>query len=202
MTIAISACAIQPARSVDAEAVRGLFGALHAYNAALDPRFALADGWQAVLHEHLAHSRAAGHGLTLLAWDARRPVGLLMMDGHIDSPLFQHRQWAELLALYVVPDAQRCGVADALLDAGLAWTRERGYERVQLYVTATNLHARRFYARAGFEPVQEIWRRELGHSSATPPDDSACAAAYAQGHDLLAVHPHHLVPEEPCADVQ
>jgi ribosomal protein S18 acetylase RimI-like enzyme len=192
--------AVRRAESHEEWAVRALFGALHAYNAALDLRFALAAGWEQVLHEHLAHTRAAGHGLTLLAWVDTAPVGLIMLDGHSDSPLFLHRRWAELLALYVAPEGQGCGVADTLLDAGLAWAHECGFERVQLYVTATNVRAKRFYARAGFRPVQEIWRRELGIATATPPDDPACDVAYASGHDLLSVHPHHLVPEEPCED--
>jgi GNAT superfamily N-acetyltransferase len=198
MTTEISSLVVHPAQPHDEWAVRELFGALHAYNAALDPRFVLAGGWEAVLHEHLAHTRAAGHGLTLLAWRDAMPVGLVMLDGHSDSPLFLHRRWAELLALYVVPEVQGCGVADVLLDAGLAWARERGYERVQLYVTATNGRAKCFYARTGFRSVQEIWRRELGASAVAPPDDPTCDAAYATGHDLLSIHPHHLVPDEGC----
>lgn len=197
LSSAIGAPLVRPAAPPDDWAVRELFGALHAFNADLDPRFALADGWEQVLHEHLQHTRAAGHGLALLAWDDTTPVGLLMMDGHSDSPLFRHRRWAELLALYIAPAAQGSGLADTLLRAGLGWAHARGYQRVQLYVTATNQRARRFYARAGFRPVQEIWRRELGASRATPPDDAACDAAYAHGHDLLSVHPHHLVPEQP-----
>jgi ribosomal protein S18 acetylase RimI-like enzyme len=200
MTSVTSPLAIRHAQPHEEWAVQELFGALHASNTALDPRFALAAGWEDVLHEHLAHTRAAGHGLTLLAWDHVTPMGLVMLDDHSDSPLFLHRRWAELLALYVAPEAQGCGVADTLLDAGIAWAGERGYERVQLYVTATNVRAKRFYARAGFRPVQEIWRRELGAAVATPPDDPICDAAYANGHDLLSVHPHHLVPDEGCED--
>lgn len=198
MTSQLHTAILRPTTAADAWAVQCLFGALHTVNASLDPHFALADGWEQVLAEHLAHTQAAGHGLTLLAWAEDLPIGLLMIDGHTDSPLFRHRHWAELIALYVAPDAQGCGVADALIDAGLAWAHEHGYERVQLYVTVTNVRARCFYTRAGFQPVQEIWRRELGPTTSTPPDDSTCAAAYAHGHDLLSVHPHHLIAEEPC----
>jgi GNAT superfamily N-acetyltransferase len=195
MTLTEGAIAIRAAAPLDEWAVRRLFGALHSYNAELDPRFVLGDGWEQVLHEHLLHERAAGHGLTLLAWEQERPVGLLMIDGHSDSPLFRHRRWAELLALFVEPEVQGRGVADRLLDEAIAWAHRRGYERIQLYVTVTNLRARRFYARSGFRPVQEIWRRELGAATATPPDDPGCDAAYASGHDLLAVHRHHFVPD-------
>lgn len=184
--------AIRPATAADAAAVRALFGALHTFNATLDPLFALAVGWERVLEEHLAHARQAGHGLTLVAWDRREPVGLLIMDSHSDSPLFQHRHWAELLALYVVPAAQGRGVADQLLAEGLVWARARGYDRVQLYLTASNLRAKRFYARAGFRPVQEIWRLGIAASGAAPPADAACDARHAQHHGLLSVSSHPM----------
>lgn len=195
MTVSPPPLDLRIATAADDWAVRQLFAALHSYNAKLDPRFALADGWEQVLADHLAHVRSVGHGLVLLGWAGTTPIGLAMIDGHSDSPLFRHRRWAELLALYVAPEAQGSGMADALLEAACAWARGRGYERVQLYVTATNQRARRFYARAGFQPVQEVWRCELGPASTAPPEDVACAAAYAHGHDLLSVHPHHLFPE-------
>jgi len=183
---------VRPAEPCDIRVVRQLFAALHAYNAALDPRFALAADWERVLDEHLTHMSATGHGLTMIAWMEDQPVGLLMMGGHSDSPLFQHRHWAELLALYVAPEVQGAGVADMLVDAGVGWARTCGYERIQLYVTAGNMRAMRFYRRAGFQPVQEIWRRELDTSGGAQPADPECEAEYREGHDLLAIHPHRL----------
>jgi ribosomal protein S18 acetylase RimI-like enzyme len=188
---------IRDVKEGDEWAVFELFFALHQFNASLDARFALADGWEKVLQDHLRHVRTAGHGLTLIAWDDVTPVGLIMMDGHMDSPLFRNRRWAELLALYVVPSLHGAGIADELLRLGIVWARGRGYERVQLYVTASNVRAKRFYARQEFIPVQEIWRRELGHSDIEPPDDLTCLAAYEHGHDLLSVHPHHIVIDDP-----
>lgn len=183
---------IRSASPADSWAVRLLFGRLHAFNADLDPRFALAEGWEDVLDEHLAHLHAAGHGLTLLAWRDAAPVGLLMMDGHTDSPLFRHRHWAELLALYVEPELRGHDLARRLMSTGARWAHRRGYERIQLYVTASNLPARRFYKRMGFAPAQEIWRAELGASPVPPPEDADCKAIYASGHDLLAPHAHAL----------
>jgi GNAT superfamily N-acetyltransferase len=189
--VTAAAITIAPAAPADDEVVRALFGALHMYNTALDPRFALADGWEAVLDQHLLHVREAGHGLTLLAWCGQEPVGLAMFDGHLDSPLFRHRRWCELLALYVAGEARGAGVADRLLEDGIAWARARGYERMQLYVTATNLPAKRFYARSGFRPVQEIWRRELDAAGPPIEDCPIDAAVFAQGHELLTPHHHH-----------
>ncbi|GAB4206759.1 MAG: hypothetical protein OHK0022_34210 [Roseiflexaceae bacterium] len=162
---------IRPCAAGDHWAVQRLFAALHSHNAALDARFALADGWMALLDAHLEQTRASGNGLTLLAWEGDTPVGLLMMGSHTDSPLFHHRHWVELLALYVAPEARGDGLADRLLAEGLAWTVAQGYDRVQLFVTASNLPARRFYQRAGFRCAQEIWRLELPHAPHTHQHD-------------------------------
>ena len=151
-------------------AVHRLFEALHRFNAELDPQFALADGWGELLDAHLAGERASGSGATLLAWAGGQPAGLLIMAAHHDSPLFRHRRWAELLALYVEPGARSGAVARDLLEAGMAWAREAGHTRVQLYVTASNWRAKRFYARAGFRRVQEIWRFEPAAGDNDAPD--------------------------------
>jgi len=187
---------IHRAASEDDWAVQHLFAALHTFNATLDARFALAEGWQAVLNEHLLHSRAHDHSLTLLAWLDDEPVGLLMMDGHTDSPLFRHRHWAELVALYVAPSQRGNGLAERMVAAGSAWAHEHGYERVQLYVTRTNVGAQSFYERRGFKPVQEIWRLELGATDRLPPDDPDCEAVYAHGINLLSVHQHTITGED------
>jgi ribosomal protein S18 acetylase RimI-like enzyme len=152
---------IRGAEPGDEWAIRRLFGELHTFNTSLDARFALADGWERVLADHLIQERETRHGATLLAWDGDDPVGLAMMGTHTDSPLFRHRSWAELSALHVVPAARGRGVADLLLAAGTAWAQERGYTEVRLYVTASNERARRFYDRSGFRPIQEIWTADL-----------------------------------------
>ncbi len=57
---------------------------------------------------------------------------------------------AEIYAIYVHPDAFSTGAGRALMDAALA---DLGDEvPVVLWVLTANDRARRFYARAGFEP--------------------------------------------------
>jgi ribosomal protein S18 acetylase RimI-like enzyme len=146
----------------DEWAIHRLFGELHAFNASLEARFALADGWERVLSDHLRQERTTGCGVTLLAWDGADSVGLAMLGSHTDSPLFRHRSWAELTALHVVPAARGRGVADLLLTAGSAWAEERGHAEIRLYVTTANDRARRFYGRAGFRSIQEVWTADLG----------------------------------------
>ncbi len=197
MTLQDQTIIIRSAVAADDWAVYRLFSALHTFNAELDPYFMLADGWERVLNEHLAYVRSTGHGMTLLAWQGYEPVGLLMMGTHSDSPLFRHRHWAELLAIYVAPVARNGQLAQQLLQSGIAWAQEKGYERIQLYVTVSNKRARQFYTRSGFQPVQEIWRRNIGPSSIPPPDDPVWEAIYARDQDLLTPNAHQLLIDEP-----
>jgi GNAT superfamily N-acetyltransferase len=183
---------VVPAGQQDRNDVRSLFGALHAFNADLDRRFALADGWPALLNQHLEREWATGASATLLAHHGEAPIGLVIVGGHTDSPMFQERHWAEIMALYVVPDERGCGVADGLTDAAIEWAAEHGYDRIQLYVTATNVHARRFYARSGFQPIQEIWCREVVALPVNPPSDDVCETAQLSGEQLIGPHEHQL----------
>jgi GNAT superfamily N-acetyltransferase len=163
--------AVLGAAETDEWAVRALFRDLHAFNATLEARFALGDDWERLLAEHLAGERASGTGSTLLAWDEDGPVGLAMVAAHTDSPLFRHRRWAELTALHVVPRARGTGVAGILLAAARVWAEQRGFGELRLYVTASNERARRFYARSGFRPIQEIWTVDLGPAADAPDAD-------------------------------
>ncbi len=161
---------LRPATVEDEATVERLFLALHRHNALLDPLFALGPAWRQALHAHLR--RVAGDptgraGLTLLAWSGGRAVGLLMMGGQADTELFLHRHWAELLALFVSPSQRGRGLGRHLVAAGVAWAREHGYPRVQLYVTASNEPGRSLYRAAGFQLAQEIWRLDLTNPERT-----------------------------------
>ncbi|WP_161668817.1 GNAT family N-acetyltransferase [Kallotenue papyrolyticum] len=170
---------VRPARANDFEAVALLFGELHAFNAQLDPRFALADDWRAVLQAHFQRTWNDPGALWLLAWSGATPVGLLIMQAHQDARLFRCRQWAELAALYVAPGWRGQGLAQRLLAEARAWAARHGFDRIQLYVTAANTRARRFYRQTGFRLVQEIWRLEVAAAEVAPPDDPVCDATQA-----------------------
>lgn len=65
---------------------------------------------------------------------------------------------AQLIAMWVDPAARRRGVAQGLVRAVAGWARERGCDRVCLFVQEANAPARRLYERLGFRPTGE---REL-----------------------------------------
>ena len=186
---------LRPATDEEFWAVTQLFAALHHFNATLDPRFRLAENWELLLREHFLRTHRSPGALWLLAWCGGEPVSLLLMEAHTDSPLFAERRWAELVALYVTP-AQRGGdLGRRLVEVGKAWAASQGFDRLQLYVTTTNEPARRFYARCGLAPVQEIWRTELTPTpGVTPPHDPSCDTGGHATHQMELGH-HHLAME-------
>jgi [ribosomal protein S18]-alanine N-acetyltransferase len=60
---------------------------------------------------------------------------------------------ADLLRIAVAAPAQRQGVATALLDAAITWSRERGAREVTLEVAETNAPAIALYSGAGFARI-------------------------------------------------
>ncbi len=60
---------------------------------------------------------------------------------------------AQLVSLWVDPDARGRGVAGALIYAVAAWARERGARTVVLFVQEANAPGRALYLRAGFRPT-------------------------------------------------
>jgi GNAT superfamily N-acetyltransferase len=185
---------VRPAAADEFWAVARLFGALHRFNASFDPRFRLADDWEPRLRAHFAHSVAAPGALWLLAWAGSEPVGLLLVEAHQDSPLFAERRWAELVALYVTPGQRGGDLGASLVDAARRWAAAHGFDRLQLYVTTANERTRRFYARCGLAPTQEIWRLDLHPDPQTqPPPDPSCPPD--DPHDPIELGHHQLAME-------
>ena len=146
----------------DCDAVVALFGALHTYNASLDSHFALSDGWEQILREQFRASCSDPNMMWLLVKEGNKAVGLLIAGVHTDSPLFRHRQWVEVQAVYVADSHRRMGIAKLLLNRAYAWAESLNLPRVQLYVTASNVRAQSVYTEEGFATSQAIMRKKLG----------------------------------------
>lgn len=76
------------------------------------------------------------------------PNELPMPEG--EPPLAE--TW-ELHQLYLLPEAQGTGIADAMMDWLYAEARARGARALYLSVYVENLRAKRFYARHGFVEI-------------------------------------------------
>jgi len=80
-----------------------------------------------------------------LAEDAAAAVGIAF--GLLDR---EHADRAHLGGMWVDPTTRRRGVGRALVDAVLAWARERGFRDIVLWVAEGNAAAAALYERAGF----------------------------------------------------
>jgi GNAT superfamily N-acetyltransferase len=152
---------IAPVAREEVAVIKSLFFKLHLYNAGLDPRFALAEDWERHLTARIEHALAGRDHLALLARIGGEPAGFLLAAVHIDDPLWQHREWAEVEALYVERAWRGTGLADELLGRAFDWADERDLTAVQLYVTASNTRAISFYERQGFRSAQAVMRTLL-----------------------------------------
>jgi ribosomal protein S18 acetylase RimI-like enzyme len=72
------------------------------------------------------------------------------------------REEAGFIHDVVVDDAgRRSGVATMLLEAAIAWLRERGAQRVMLWTAEPNVGAQRLFAKLGFRRTMIEMTREL-----------------------------------------
>ena len=158
------ACDIRPMQPEDVATVKDLFRKLHMFNASLDPRFALSETWEthfdAVMRQALL---CDDEWLCLLAsdWDTGLPTGFALAAVHRDSGMWHYSERVEVEALYVEHAWRGRGLAETLLDRACLWAESIGQSVVQLYVTASNERAIRFYRHEGFGQTQAIMRKVL-----------------------------------------
>lgn len=62
---------------------------------------------------------------------------------------------AELVSMWVEPEARGSGVAGRLIDAVVAWAGSAGHAQIDLWVSVDNTRAQQCYLRQGFVPVGE-----------------------------------------------
>ena len=98
-------------------------------------------------------------GITGYVWAALEPLSWKELRGPAG---FIHD-------LLVVEEARRGGTAKQLMDAAMAWLRERNAPRVILWTAAPNDAARTLFARLGFRDTMVEMTLELSESpSGTP----------------------------------
>lgn len=93
--------------------------------------------------EHRWRSRLESVPVNLVADRGGPAVGMVSVTAPVDGE-------AEIISMWVAPDARGCGVGDALVQAALDHARALGAGRVALDVMADNGPALALYGRAGF----------------------------------------------------
>ncbi|NJL03654.1 MAG: GNAT family N-acetyltransferase [Chloroflexaceae bacterium] len=186
------------AQAADFEAVATLFEALHRFNAGLDAHYTLAANWRDQMHIYFTNScHDTERVLWQLVWHGQQAIALLVVERHIGSPLFAARVWAELTAIYIAEGYRGGQLSTQLIKQAQAWATAHGLDRIELYVTASNAHAKEFYVRHSFVPVQEILRLPL-----TLPPNGVSPAPASQAttpttHDLLEYGQHAPLHTDP-----
>jgi ribosomal protein S18 acetylase RimI-like enzyme len=152
---------IRRAQHVDVTDVKELFRKLHTFNAALDPRFALSDQWEAHFSAAMRRAVCADDAICFIAREIGTgfPCGFALAALHHDSDMWRYHEWVEIEALYVEESLRGSGLAEILLNRACEWAESVGQSVVQLYVTASNARAIRFYRHSGFRVTQEIMRK-------------------------------------------
>jgi ribosomal protein S18 acetylase RimI-like enzyme len=138
---------IRSADSGDSDFVAGLASSLLEFGSPAwkDPE-AMAPGFRKVLAEAVRHQdqRAA----VLIAEDEDgTPLGFISLKVVKDVAGIERGHAADLA---VTESARHSGVGRALMQAGEAWARERGFTVLSLDVWSTNERALEFYRRLGY----------------------------------------------------
>ncbi len=97
-----------------------------------------------------------------VAYRGGEPVGLtsFLKQGFF-PPYVSAEKNVYLFMGIVEPEAQDGGVGRALLDRGMAWAREEGYERCSLHVLSANYSGEPFWFANGFAPVEYTLERQI-----------------------------------------
>lgn len=103
---------------------------------------------------HLYHRHQDGVRRVLAAWEGDVFLGHVSVLWDSEYDVFRRMSVAEIVDLWVQPDARRHGVARALLRAAEDTVRAKGYTRIGLGVGVTRDFgpAHRLYATSGYYP--------------------------------------------------
>jgi ribosomal protein S18 acetylase RimI-like enzyme len=145
---------IRRATSADADTVAPLFDAYRQfYDQPSDVGLA-----RDFLRERLARDES----VVFLAERAGRAVGFVQLYPVFSSTAARPRRLWILNDLFVVPEARRSGVAQALLAAARRLAEETGAAGLELVTARTNQAAQRLYTSLGWRHDDAFLRFELG----------------------------------------
>jgi RimJ/RimL family protein N-acetyltransferase len=117
--------------------------------------------------ERAAGGGAGGSAAIFIAEDADAWVGsatvLVRRPGDVDHTGRRLRERrADVVGVYMAPEARGTGAVDALLDAAARWSADQGFETLSLDVHVDNARAQAVYRRAGFVPTGETFTGPIG----------------------------------------
>lgn len=100
--------------------------------------------------DRVAANAAGETSVLVVAVDAETDTWLGMTGSYLGEP---GTVVADVISVWVAPEARRRRIASALMEGARAWARSRGATQMRLWVTATNARARALYAGLGYRPT-------------------------------------------------
>jgi ribosomal protein S18 acetylase RimI-like enzyme len=114
--------------------------------------------FRALLERRLAE---AEHALLLVAVEGGEIVGFTLSNIAEYPPVFVRKHFGSLSDLAVKAGHRRQGIGENLLEANLAWFRDRGMDRVEVRVAAGNEIGQAFWRKHGFADYMNTLYRDL-----------------------------------------
>jgi ribosomal protein S18 acetylase RimI-like enzyme len=148
----------------DLEVVTGLWLTLGEHHAVLDPAFGVRrdERGEAEAREIVRRLlRDPDAALLLREQGAGRALGLAIVRIARAPGVALEDERAEISDLWVDPAERRRGIGRALVDASLAWLRERGVGRVSVRVAVANAEGQAFWRALGFADLLDVLQLRL-----------------------------------------
>lgn len=152
---------IRRATPRDLEELLALWTALTEHHAAREPLFELRPEADAEIRLLLARQLRDADAATFVSASENMLVGFCTARIGAAPPIHAETARAEITDLGVREEQRRRGVGRALVDAVLAWVRERGVARVEIRVATTNEEGQAFWRSQGFGPFMDVLHRRL-----------------------------------------
>jgi ribosomal protein S18 acetylase RimI-like enzyme len=152
---------VRPANLADAERIAELRLALLAHHKtnAIYSRMRRDARSRAV--ELTKEQLASDNQIVFVATNNARIVGMLRCTDQRGHRLLRPARYALIATVYVEPSARREGVLRSLMDAAIAWSRERGLKEMRLQNAIDNPLAIATWEALGFRVVEQIRLRRL-----------------------------------------
>jgi ribosomal protein S18 acetylase RimI-like enzyme len=158
---------VRVARMQEIDLVAALWALITEHHAGLDPLFSMRRGpvAEGELRELLRGLSRDSDAQIFVYEEADGEKGTLegLCIVRIDRapPILVETERAEITDLGVRPALRRRGVARRLVEAAMAWVRDRGVERVEIQVASGNREGQAFWRAMGYTDLMDVLHKRL-----------------------------------------
>jgi ribosomal protein S18 acetylase RimI-like enzyme len=152
---------IRRADQRDLERLVALWIDLTEHHAGIDPLFELRAGAEDEVRRLLEAQLRDPETAVFVREESGRLAGFCSMRIAHAPPIHQEVARAEITDVAVRQEQRRRGIGRGLVEAALAWLRERGVSRVEVRVAVGNPEGQRFWRALGFAPFVDVLHRRV-----------------------------------------